>query len=143
MAQKTGAKNSSGPAFTDDERAAMKERSQELKKDARRSPATAAADGTQDVLDKIAAMAEPDRKMAERIHAIVTDSAPGLTPRTWYGMPAYAKGKDVILFFQDAAKFKARYSTLGFSDKAALCQNTTAVDRLHSRPTAVVGGSPG
>lgn len=86
----------------------MKERSQELTKDARRSPAKAAVDGTQDVLDKIAAMAEPDRAMAERIHAIVTDTAPELTPRTWYGMPAYARGKDVVLFFQDAVKFKAR-----------------------------------
>lgn len=62
----------------------------------------------------------PNRQMAERFHAIVTDSAPGLTPRTWYGMPAYAQGKDVVLFFQDAGKFKARYSTLGFSDKVAL-----------------------
>lgn len=117
MAAKSSPDKTDRPTFSDDERAAMKERSQELKKATRGSKA---ADGEADLLAKIAAMAEPDRKMAERIHEIVTDSAPELTPKTWYGMPAYAKGKDVILFFQDAAKFKARYSTLGFSDKAAL-----------------------
>ncbi|WP_372697105.1 iron chaperone [Arthrobacter sp. JSM 101049] len=116
MTEKTSPSASDRQTFSDDERAAMKERSQELKKTSKVSK----SDGTQDVLDKIAAMAEPDRGMAERIHEIVTDSAPELAPRTWYGMPAYAKGKDVIVFFQDAAKFKARHSTLGFSDKAAL-----------------------
>lgn len=124
MGEKTATKDSTGPAFSEEERAAMKERSQELKKDARRSPAKAGADGTQEVLGKIAEMEEPDRTMEERIHAIVTESAPGLVPRTWYGMPAYAKGKDVIVFFQNATKFKARYSTLGFSDKAALDEGT-------------------
>ncbi|WP_417234419.1 iron chaperone [Arthrobacter sp.] len=120
MAQKSSARNSGGPAFTDDERAAMKERSQELKKDARRGTSKKAADGEADVLAKIAAMDDADRAMAERIHAIVREAAPGLAPKTWYGMPAYARGKDVVVFFQDAGKFKARYSTLGFSDKAAL-----------------------
>jgi uncharacterized protein YdhG (YjbR/CyaY superfamily) len=72
------------------------------------------------LLAKIAAMQEPDRSMAKRVHAIVTESAPGLTPKTWYGMPAYAKGDKVVCFFQSAQKFKSRYATLGFSDKANL-----------------------
>jgi uncharacterized protein YdhG (YjbR/CyaY superfamily) len=101
----------SGKGFTDDEKAAVRERAKELK---------AGADGESDLLAKIAEMAEPDRAMAERIHAIITASAPELSPRTWYGMPAYAKGSDVICFFQPALKFKARYATLGFNDKANL-----------------------
>src|SRR5689334_345167 len=92
-------------AFTDEERAAMKERARELKADA--------ADGEREVLEKIAAMPEPDRSLAERIHAIVTAGAPSLTPRTWYGMPAYAKGGKVVCFFQSSAKFKTRYATFG------------------------------
>ena len=96
--------------FTDEERDAMKERARELKSEA----------GESDLLAKIAAMPEPDRAMATRLHAIVTASAPALTPKTWYGMPAYARDGDVVCYFQAAAKFKARYATFGFSDKANL-----------------------
>ena len=103
--------------FTAEERAAMKERAQELKAAGRRS---GKADGESDVLAKIAEMPEPDRAMAERLHAIVKASAPGLSPRTWYGMPAYAKDGKVVCFFQSAQKFKTRYATFGFSDKANL-----------------------
>ena len=98
--------------FTDQERAAMKERAKELK--------AGKANGESDVLAKIAEMPEPDRTMAARLHGLVTASAPGLSPRTWYGMPAYARNGDVVCFFQSAQKFKARYSTFGFSDKANL-----------------------
>ena len=101
--------------FTDEEKAAMRERAREQKAAARRG---GKADGESDVLAKIAEMAEPDRTMAERIHAIVKTAAPDLAPKTWYGMPAYAKGKDVVCFFQSAQKFKSRYATLGFNDKA-------------------------
>ena len=102
--------------FTDEERAAMKERAQELKADK--------ADGESDVLAKIAEMPKPDRAMAERLHAIIKASAPALSPRTWYGMPAYAKDGNVVCFFQSAHKFKARYATFGFSDKANLDEGT-------------------
>jgi uncharacterized protein YdhG (YjbR/CyaY superfamily) len=98
--------------FTAEERAAMKERARELKRDT--------ADGEQDVLEKIAEMAEPDRAMANRIHAIVMDAAPTLIPRTWYGMPAYTLDGKVVCFFQSAQKFKSRYATLGFNDAAKL-----------------------
>ncbi len=111
-------KRSSG--FTDDERAAMKERAQELKAGARRGPHASKADGERDVLAKIAEMQEPDRAMAERLHALITTSAPDLSPRTWYGMPAYARDGNVVCHFQSAQKFKTRYATLGFSDKANL-----------------------
>jgi len=106
--------------FTDDERAAMRERAQELKAAALRGPRAGKADGERDVLAKIAEMPEPDRLMAERLHAIVKASAPALSPKTWYGMPAYARDGDVVCFFQSAQKFKARYATFGFSDKAHL-----------------------
>jgi len=96
--------------FTDEERLAMKERIQELK----------GADGESSVLAKIAAMSEPDRAMGKRLHAIIKASAPALLPRLWYGMPAYAKDGEVVCFFQSAQKFKTRYSTFGFSDKANL-----------------------
>jgi uncharacterized protein YdhG (YjbR/CyaY superfamily) len=106
--------------FTADERAAMRERAQELKAAARRGPGT--ANGESDVLAKIAAMPEPDRAMARRLHAIIKASAPALSPRTWYGMPAYAKDGNVVCFFQSAQRFKTRYATFGFSDKANLDQ---------------------
>jgi uncharacterized protein YdhG (YjbR/CyaY superfamily) len=106
--------------FTDEERAAAKERAKELRTAARRGGRASEADGERDVLEKISEMQEPDRTMAERIHAIVRANAPGLTPRTWYGMPAYAKDGNVVCFFQPAQKFKARYATLGFNDKAHL-----------------------
>jgi hypothetical protein len=116
----TSGKTSTG--FTDEERAAMKERAQELKAAARRGPRAQKnkADGESDVLAKIAAMPEPDRAMATRLHALIKAGAPALSPKTWYGMPAYAKDGNVVCFFQSAQKFKTRYATLGFSDKANL-----------------------
>ncbi|HLQ68747.1 MAG TPA: DUF1801 domain-containing protein, partial [Gemmatimonadales bacterium] len=110
--------------FTDEERAAMKERVQELKAEARRGPRAKRADGESDLFAQIAKMPERDRAMAERLHAIIKASAPALSPRTWYGMPAYAKDGNVVCFFQSAHKFKARYATLGFSDKANLDEGT-------------------
>jgi uncharacterized protein YdhG (YjbR/CyaY superfamily) len=112
MTTTTKAKASSG--FTAEERAAMKERARELKAEAQK------ADGENAVLAKIAEMPEPDRSMAERLHAIIKASAPVLSPKTWYGMPAYAKDGKVVCFFQSADKFKSRYATLGFSDDANL-----------------------
>jgi uncharacterized protein YdhG (YjbR/CyaY superfamily) len=106
------------PGFTDEERAAMKERAREAKAATRRDAAK--ADGESDVLARIAEMTGPDRAMAERLHAIVKAVAPDLSPRTWYGMPAYAKDGNVLCFFQSAEKFKSRYATFGFSDKANL-----------------------
>jgi hypothetical protein len=98
----------------------MRERAQELKTAARRGSRAGKGDGEGDVLAKIAEMPEPDRTMAERLHAIITASAPGLSPRTWYGMPAYARDGKVVCFFRGAHKFKTRYATFGFSDKANL-----------------------
>jgi uncharacterized protein YdhG (YjbR/CyaY superfamily) len=106
------AKKSEG--FTDEERAAMKERAREQKAEAQR------ADGERAVLAKIAEMLEPDRAMAERLHEIIKASAPALSPKTWYGMPAYAKDGKVVCFFQSAQKFNSRYATLGFNDEANL-----------------------
>jgi uncharacterized protein YdhG (YjbR/CyaY superfamily) len=111
MAEKKSAKKSA--VFTPEERAAMKEYVKEKKGGASENDENA-------VLEKIAAMPAPDRAMAERIHAIVKASAPELTSRLWYGMPAYARDGAVVCFFQDARKFKTRYATLGFSDKAHL-----------------------
>ena len=105
-----------GKGFTTEERAAMKERARELK--------AANADGESDVLAKIAEMPEPDRAMAERLHAIIKATAPALSPKTWYGMPAYAKDGNVVCFFQSAHKFRARYATFGFSDNANLDEGT-------------------
>ena len=102
--------------FTDEERAAMRERSRELKAPARRGE----SDGESEVLAKIAEMPEADRLKAERVHAIVKANAPTLLPRTWYGMPAYAKDGNVVCFFQSGHKFKSRYATLGFNDRANL-----------------------
>jgi uncharacterized protein YdhG (YjbR/CyaY superfamily) len=106
--------------FTDQERAAMRERAQELKAEARRGPRAGKADGESAVLAKIAEMQGPDRTMAERLHAIIKASAPALSPKTWYGMPAYAKEGKVVCFFQSAEKFKSRYATFGFNDEANL-----------------------
>jgi uncharacterized protein YdhG (YjbR/CyaY superfamily) len=106
--------------FTVEERDAMRERAQELKAASRRGPSAGKADGENDVLAKIAEMPEPDRAKGERLHAIITASAPALSPRLWYGMPAYAKDGKVVCFFQSAQKFKTRYATFGFSDKANL-----------------------
>ncbi len=110
-ARSTAAEGTS-KGFTAEERAAMRERAQELK--------AGKADGEGALLAKIAEMPEPDRAMAKRLHAIIRASAPALSPRTWYGMPAYAKDGNVVCFFQSAAKFKARYATFGFSDEANL-----------------------
>jgi uncharacterized protein YdhG (YjbR/CyaY superfamily) len=104
--------------WTDEERAAMQESARERKAASRRSPAEERAEGEQEVRAKIAEMPEPDRAMAERIHALITDSAPDFVPRTYYGMPAYAKDGKVICFFQPASKFKVRYSTFGFQPDA-------------------------
>jgi uncharacterized protein YdhG (YjbR/CyaY superfamily) len=118
-AKSTAVINKKSKGFTDEEKAAMRNRAQELKAEARADKDKAAGESA--VLAAIAAMKEPDRAMAKRLHAIVKASAPGLSPRTWYGMPAYADedGK-VVCFFQSAQKFKTRYATLGFSDKANL-----------------------
>ncbi|MEE6261702.1 iron chaperone [Plantactinospora sonchi] len=106
--------------FTDEERAAMKERARELKRGVRRDPRTARADAEREVLAKIAEMPEADRVIAERLHDIVSASAPVLSPKLWYGMPAYARNGKVVCFFQSAQKFNTRYATLGFSDQADL-----------------------
>jgi uncharacterized protein YdhG (YjbR/CyaY superfamily) len=106
--------------LTDEERAAMKARTQELKTQARRGARAAKADGEQEVLAKIAEMPEPDRVMAERLHTLIKASTPALSPKTWYGMPAYAKDGKIVCFFQSAAKFKSRYATFGFDVAANL-----------------------
>ena len=117
----TAASSAEHDGFTDEERAAMKDRAKEVRTRARRS---APADPEGEVLAKIAELAESDRVIAERVHAIVKANAPGLTPKLWYGMPAYARDGKVVCFFQSAAKFKARYATLGFSDEAHLDEGT-------------------
>jgi uncharacterized protein YdhG (YjbR/CyaY superfamily) len=114
--------------FTDEERAAMKEYVQERNADARRGRPADKADGESAVLAAIAALPPSDRAMGERLHALITATAPELSPKTWYGMPAYAKDGNVVCFFQSAQKFKTRYPTLGFSDKANL-------DEGHMWPT--------
>ena len=106
--------------YTDEERVAMKERMQELKAAVRRGPRADKADGESAVLAKIAEMPDPDRAMGKRLHAIIKPSAPALSPRLWYGMPAYTKDGKVVCFFQSAQKFKTRYATFGFSDTANL-----------------------
>ena len=111
-------KDKTSEGFTDEERAAMKERAQELKAEARAKKDKAAGESA--LLAKIAEMPKPDRAMAKRLHAIIKASAPALSPKTWYGMPAYAKDGKVVCFFQSAQKFKSRYATFGFSDKANL-----------------------
>jgi uncharacterized protein YdhG (YjbR/CyaY superfamily) len=121
-AKRTSSINKKSKGFTDDERAAMKERAQELKAEARAKKDK--ADGEGAVLAKIAEMPEPDRAMAERLHAIIKASAPALSPKTWYGMPAYAKDGKVVCYFQSAQKFKSRYATFGFNDTANLDEGT-------------------
>jgi uncharacterized protein YdhG (YjbR/CyaY superfamily) len=117
-AKSTTAINKKSKGFTDEERAAMKERAKELKAEARANKNQAA--GESDVLAKIAEMPEPERAMAKRLHEIIKTSAPVLSPKTWYGMPAYAKDGKVVCFFQSAQKFNTRYATFGFSDTANL-----------------------
>jgi uncharacterized protein YdhG (YjbR/CyaY superfamily) len=113
-ARGTGAKASTSKGFSDEEKAAARARVRELKAEA------AKADGKLELLAAIARMQEPDRAIAKKIHALITAAAPALAPKTWYGMPAYAKDGDVICYFQNAGKFKVRYQTLGFSDKAKI-----------------------
>jgi uncharacterized protein YdhG (YjbR/CyaY superfamily) len=142
---KTSATTATGKAsqgFTDEERAAMKERAKELKAEARASKSR--ADGERDVLTKIAEMPGPDRAIAERLHAIIKAGAPALSPRTWYGMPAYAKDGKVVCFFQSADKFKSRYATLGFSDEAnldkgAMWPTSFALTKLTAAEEASIG----
>ena|SRR5918996_360046 len=117
-AKSTTAKGKTSRGFTAEERAAMKERARELKAEARANKNK--AEGERDVLAKIAEMPEPDRAMATRLHEIIRASAPVLSPKTWYGMPAYAKDGKVVCFFQSAEKFNSRYATFGFNDEANL-----------------------
>ena len=123
-AKSTSATGKTFEGLTDEERAAMKERAQEMKAGARRGSRSDKADGERDVLAKIAEMPAPDRAMAERLHAIIKASAPALSPKTWYGMPAYAKDGKVVCFFQSAHKFKSRYATFGFDVAANLDEGT-------------------
>jgi uncharacterized protein YdhG (YjbR/CyaY superfamily) len=143
-AKSTTAINKKSKRFTDEERAAMKERAQELKAEARSGPRAGKADGESDVLAKIAEMPQADRALAERVHAIVKASAPDLSPKTWYGMPAYAKDGKVVCFFQSADKFKSRYATLGFSDtanldKGAMWPTSFALKELTAAEEAKIG----
>ena len=121
-AKRTAGRATPSDGWTGEERAAMKERARELKADARANKDRAAGEG--DVLAKIAEMPEADRVMAQRIHAIITASVPSLAPKTWYGMPAYARDGKIVCFFQSADKFKARYATFGFNDTANLDEGT-------------------
>jgi uncharacterized protein YdhG (YjbR/CyaY superfamily) len=130
--------------FTDEERGAMKERAQELKAEARRGARGKEADEESAVLAKIAEMSEPDRAMAERLHAIIKASAPTLSPKLWYGMPGYAKNGKVVCFFQPAQKFKSRYATFGFNDTANLDNGTMwptafALTELTAADEATIG----
>ena len=137
-AKNTTATKKSAEAFTDEERAAIKERVRETKAAANK------VDGESAVLEKIAEMREPDRALGKRLHAVIKASAPSLSPTLWYGMPAYAKDGKMICFFQPAQKFKTRYATLGFSDKAhldegAMWPNAFAVTTLTAADEARVG----
>ncbi len=135
---------STAARFTGEERAAMKERAQELKATARRSPRGKDADEEGEVLAKIAEMPEPDRAMAERLHAVINASAPALSPKLWYGMPAYAKDGKVVCFYQSAQKFKTRYATFGFNeaanlDEGAMWPTAFALTKLTAAVEARIG----
>jgi uncharacterized protein YdhG (YjbR/CyaY superfamily) len=137
-AKGTTKKAKASKGFTAEERAAMKERARELKAEA------AKADGERDLLAKIAEMPEPDRALGKRLHAIIKATAPALSPRTWYGMPAYAKDGKVVCFFQSAHKFKSRYATFGFSDEAnldegAMWPTSFALKKLTAAEEAKIG----
>jgi len=143
-ATSTTATGTTSEGFSDEERAAMKEHAQELKTAARRGRRAAKADGESDVLAKIAEMPESDRLLGERLHAVIKASAPALSPRTWYGMPAYAKDGKVVCFFQSAQKFKTRYATFAFSDEAnlddgAMWPTAFAVTELTAADEARIG----
>jgi len=135
-------KSAKRTTFSDEERVAMRERAQELKAEARASKDKAAGESA--VLAKIAEMQGPDRAMAKRLHAIIKASAPALSPKTWYGMPAYAKDGKIVCFFQSAEKFKSRYATFGFSDEANLDEGTMwptsfALKKLTAAEEAKIG----
>ena len=141
-AKSTPAMDKTSEGFTDEERAAMKARAQEMKAEARTSKNK--AEGERAVLSAIAEMPHPDRAMAERLHAIIKASAPALAPRTWYGMPAYAKDGKVICFFQAASKFKVRYATFGFQpdanlDDGAMWPTSFALKELTATEEATIG----
>src|SRR5438067_4041652 len=143
-AKSTTATNKKFKGFTDEERVAMKERIQELKASARRGPRADKADGESAVLAKIAEMPEPDRGLGERLHAIIKASASALSPRLWYGMPAYAKDGKVVCFFQSAQKFKTRYATFGFMheanlDEGAMWPTAFALKELTAAEEARIG----
>jgi uncharacterized protein YdhG (YjbR/CyaY superfamily) len=123
-AESTTASDTTSEGWTDEERAAMKERAQEVRAAGRRGARAGKADGESEVLAKIAEMPEPDRVMGERIHAVIKANAPELSPKLWYGMPAYAKDGKVVCFFQAAQKFNSRYATFGFNDDANLDEGT-------------------
>jgi uncharacterized protein YdhG (YjbR/CyaY superfamily) len=130
--------------FTDEERAAMQDRVQEMKVAPRRGSGADKADGESEVLAKIAEMKEPDRAMGKRLHAVIKASGPALSPRLWYGMPAYARDGKIVCFFQSAQKFKTRYATLGFSDAAKLDEGAMwptafAVTKLTAADEARIG----
>jgi uncharacterized protein YdhG (YjbR/CyaY superfamily) len=140
----TTATGKKSKGFTAEERAAMKERAQELNAEARRGPRAKKADGESDVLAKIAEMPAPDRAMAKRLHAIIKANAPALSPKTWYGMPAYAKDGKVVCFFQSADKFNSRYATFGFNDSAnldegAMWPTSFALKKLTAADEARIG----
>jgi hypothetical protein len=143
-AKSTTAIDKPSEGFSDEERAAIKARAKELKADARRGPRAGKADGERAVLAKIAEMPEPDRAMGERLHAIIKASAPALSPKLWYGMPAYAKDGKVVCFFQGAYKFKSRYATFGFDDSAnlddgAMWPTSFALTKLTAADEARIG----
>ncbi len=141
-AKRTAGKASNG--FTDEERVAMRERARELKAAGRRGSRAGHGDGEAEVLAKIAEMPERDRHMAKRLHAIIKASAPALSPRTWYGMPAYAMDGNVVCFFQSAQKFKARYATFGFNndanlDEGAMWPTSWALTKVTATEEAKIG----
>ena len=141
-AKSTTAVNKESEGFTDEERAAMKERTKELKAEARANKKK--EEGERDVFEKIAEMSEPERTMAKRLHEIITESAPDLWPKTWYGMPAYAKDGKVVCFFQSAQKFNTRYATLGFQhdanlDEGAMWPTAFALKELTTADEAKIG----
>jgi hypothetical protein len=142
---RTTAIDKSPEGFSDEERAAIKARAKELKAGAGRGPRADKADGERAVLAKIAEMPEPDRAMGERLHAVIKASAPALSPRLWYGMPAYAKDGKVVCFFQGAHKFKSRYATFGFDeaanlDEGAIWPTAFALTELTAADEARIGG---
>jgi hypothetical protein len=143
-AKSTSAIDKPSKVFTDEERVAMKERVHEQKAAARRGPRADKADGEKAVLAKLAEMPEPDRAMGERLHAIIKASAPSLSPKLWYGMPAYDKDGKVVCFFQSSDKFKTRYATLGFNDSATLDEGAMwptsfALKKLTAAAEATIG----